>query len=173
MAGHLIFLLYGPVAPTSFSVKSGVLIVVCKALHDGNLSWLGSLMSSILAGPGICSWSPSWLYVLATFDSIDHHLPPFQKCFLHLSFETHSLLISWWYHWSTSDQFALFHPFSVFQILCIQGVYRSVFILPTYSLFPQLSISSVCSCLGDLWLQPWAPDLSTLFLSCISLLFYF
>lgn len=37
---------------TPFSIESRVLIMVCKALHHGNLSWLGSLLSCVLSGWG-------------------------------------------------------------------------------------------------------------------------
>lgn len=38
------------------------------------------------------------------------------KCFLHLSFEIYSLLVFCWHHQPTSDQSALLHPFSIFQV---------------------------------------------------------
>ena len=49
-------------------------LMACKALHDRNLRWLGSLMSSLLLGSVMCPWSSSSLYVPAAFDSTDHSL---------------------------------------------------------------------------------------------------
>lgn len=139
MTGHLIFLPRGPMAPTSFRAKSRVLKMVCKALHDGNLSWLGSLVPPMLSGPVICSWPSPWLYVLTIFDSIDHlPLPPFFKCFLHLSFE----ILVWntwfwkywfWNTWFTADITGLLQTNSPCVILflsskcCVPGLIPECF----------------------------------------------